>query len=74
MARLLVAGLLIAAAGIGAPTATADPEILVPYCSGDQTPIDSNCQPAPDQVFGEDAPGANPELPTGVDPGLAPAV
>lgn len=71
---MLAAGLLVAAALIGAPHAVADPEDLVPYCSGDQTPTDSNCRPSAYQVYNDDAPGANPELPTGVDPGVEPAV
>jgi len=74
MARWLVAGLLITAAVLGAPQASADPEDKVPYCSGDQTPTDNNCRPSAYQVFTEDAPGANPEVPIGVNPGLEPAV
>ena len=33
-----------AAAACGAPIAAADPADLVPYCSGDQTPMDNNCR------------------------------
>ncbi len=46
---MLAAGLLTVAAVLGAPQASADPQDLVPYCSGDQTPMNSNCQYAPDQ-------------------------
>ena len=74
MTRNLAAGLFVVAALIGAPQAGADPEDLVPYCSGDQTPMDSNCRPSPYQVFHDDAPGANPELPLGLTPGEPPAV
>jgi len=72
---MLAAGLLMAAAVIGAPQASADPQDLVPYCSGDQTPMNSNCQYAPDgQGYMDSAPGANPDLPLGLNPGDEPAV
>ena len=45
---MLAAGLLTVAAVLGTPQASADPQDLVPFCSGDQTPVDSNCQYAPD--------------------------
>jgi hypothetical protein len=69
-----VACLLAAAAIAGAPAAGADPADLVPYCSGDQTPMDSNCRVAPSQVFTHDHSGANPQTPLGTDPGQEPAV
>ncbi len=60
---------------MAAPQAAADPADLVPYCSGDQTPMDNNCRPMAHQVFTHgDAAGANPELPTGLDPGAVPVV
>ena len=71
MTRMIAACLLLGAI-IGAPTAAADPDQLVPYCSGDQTPMDSNCRPMPHQVFTEDAPGANPDVPLGTNPGVEP--
>ena len=76
MTRLFAACLLVAAAVlVGAPHAAADPEDHVPYCSGDQTPMDDNCRLMPHQIFThEDAPGANPELPSGLDPGSEPVV
>jgi hypothetical protein len=72
MTRIVAAGLMVAAALIGAPHAVADPDQLVPYCSGDQTPMDTNCRPMPHQVFTEDAPGANPDVPLGTNPGEEP--
>jgi hypothetical protein len=69
MTRIFAACLVAAAVLAGAPPAAADPDQLVPYCSGDQTPMDSNCRPMPHQVFTEDAPGANPDVPLGTNPG-----
>ena len=75
MTRLLAAGLLTVAAVLGAPQASADPQDLVPYCSGDQTPMNSNCQYATDQRGAMDgAPGANPGTPLGLTPLDEPAV
>jgi hypothetical protein len=72
MTRIFVAGLVTVAALIGAPPAGADPDQLVPYCSGDQTPMDASCRPMPHQVFTDDAPGANPDVPLGTNPGEQP--
>jgi hypothetical protein len=73
--KILAACLLAAAALLAAPQAAADPQDLVPYCSGDQTPMDNNCRPMAHQIFThEDAPGANPQLPTGIDPGNEPVI
>ena len=75
MTRMLAAGLLMVAAFIGAAQASADPQDLVPNCSGDQTPMNSNCQYAPDQRGVMDgAPGANPGTPVGLTPLDEPAV
>ena len=73
--RRIVATCLVAvaAAGFGAPQALADPADLVPYCSGDQTPMDNNCRPTPSQVFTHDAGGANPQVGFGTNPGVQPA-
>jgi hypothetical protein len=73
MTRIFAACLIAAAALIAAPHAAADPDQLVPYCSGDQTPVDNNCRPIPQQVFTDDAPGANPGVPLGTNPGVEPA-
>ena len=73
--RLFVAACLMAAAAAigGAPQALADPADLVPYCSGDQTPMDSNCREMAHQVFTNDgASGANPQTPLGTNPGVQP--
>jgi hypothetical protein len=72
MTRLAaVLAALGAAVGIAcAAPAAAEPQDHVPYCSGDQTPMNSNCRVAPSQVFTEDsAPGANPEVPLGTGSG-----
>ncbi|RDH74993.1 hypothetical protein DVS77_29115 [Mycolicibacterium moriokaense] len=61
-----------AATGVAVPIATADPQDLVPYCSGDQTPMDNNCQEMPHQVFTNDAVGANPQVGLGTNPGVEP--
>jgi len=75
MTRLFAACLLVAAAVVvGVPHAAADPEDHVPYCSGDQTPMDDNCRAMPHQAFTEDAPGANPGVPIGTNPGSVPVV
>jgi hypothetical protein len=74
MTKMLVAALLALPALIGVPPAGADPEDHVPYCSPGQDPTHSNCRPAPNQETSDNAPGANPDLPTGVNPGVQPAV
>lgn len=63
-----------AAVAVGAPVAAADPADLVPYCSGDQTPMDNYCRPSPSQVFTHDSPGADPQVGLGTDPDDEPAV
>jgi hypothetical protein len=72
MTRLLAACLMAAATVLAAPHAVADPQDLVPYCSGDQTPMDDNCRPMAHQIFTHDAPGANPDVPLGTNPGIEP--
>jgi hypothetical protein len=74
MTRMFAACLLAAATLIGTPSAAADPADLVPYCSGDQTPMDDNCRPMSHQVFTHDAPGADPDVPLGITPGEEPVV
>ena len=61
-----------AAAVGGAANAVADPADLVPYCSGDQTPMDNNCREMAHQVFTHGSEGANPELGFGTNPGVEP--
>jgi hypothetical protein len=72
--RRIVAAYLMAAAALvgGAPIAAADPADLVPYCSGDQTPMDNNCREMAHQVFTHDAEGANPQVGLGTNPGVEP--
>ncbi|CAN5783016.1 hypothetical protein BH09ACT7_BH09ACT7_33780 [soil metagenome] len=68
----ILAGACAAAAIALAGPAAADPEDHVPYCSGDQTPMDNNCRVSPTQIFTNDGvPGANPEVPLGTGSGEA---
>ncbi|MCV7227718.1 hypothetical protein [Mycolicibacterium komossense] len=73
MTRLVTAAaaLLAGAALACATPATAEPADHVPYCSGDQTPMNNNCRVAPAQVFTDANPGANPEVPVGTGSGDA---
>ncbi len=68
MTKFVITGVVVAAAVFGAPSAAADPRDWVPYCSGDQTPMDDNCRQMAHQVFTHGS-GVNPNLPSGVDPG-----
>jgi hypothetical protein len=72
--RRIVAACLMAGAALvgGAPITAADPADLVPYCSGDQTPMDNNCREMAHQVFTHDAEGANPQVGLGTNPGVEP--
>lgn len=75
MRRLAAAALLAGIAVLGTSgTAGADPEDLVPICSGDQTPMDSNCRVTSSQVVTHDGSGLSPNLPYGLNPGNEPAV
>jgi hypothetical protein len=74
MAKLLAAFALTAMGVFAAPHAAADPADLVPYCSGDQTPMDTNCRATSSQIFTHDDSGVSPQLPYGVDPGNDPAI
>lgn len=78
MRRIIAACLMAtAAAAFSTPIAAADPADLVPYCSGDQTPMDSNCRQGPSQVFTRDSEGiggANPQVGFGTNPGEEPVV
>ena len=72
MGRFVAAALLACAVTvIGAAPAAADPADLVPYCTGDQTPMDSNCRANPSQISTGMGSGVSPGLPYGgVSPGL----
>ncbi len=71
----IFAACLVAAAALAAPGhAAADPQDLLPYCSGDQSPIDTDCRPMPHQAFTDDATGADPNVALGTDPGEQPVV
>lgn len=72
--RILLAALMIGAGLAAAAPAGADPQDLVPYCSGDQTPMDSNCRPTPSQITVHDGMGLTPNLPSGLTPGEDPAI
>ncbi|BBY31807.1 hypothetical protein [Mycolicibacterium sediminis] len=63
-----------AAALLGAAPAGADPQDLVPYCSGDQTPMDSNCRATPSQIFTHEGSGLTPDVPRGLTPDNVPAI
>ncbi len=54
--------------------ATADPTDLEPYCTGGQMPATGECLLQPQSIYIDDAPGANPQMPTGLDPGSVPDV
>jgi hypothetical protein len=74
MTRLSIAGLLLVVALAVSPTATADPEDLEPYCTGGQMPVTGECLLQPQSVYIDDAPGAGPQVPLGLDPESVPAV
>ena len=74
MTRWILAALVTTAALAGAPAAVADPEILEPYCTAGQVPTTGECKPAPDEAYVNDAPGANPDVAVGLDPGTVPAI
>ncbi len=76
MGRVVAAALLagFAVLGIAAPLATADPGDHVPYCTGDQTPMDTACRVAPSQVATNGDAGTSPDLPFGTNPGNEPAI
>jgi len=71
---LFVAILLTAGALSAAASANADPEDLLPWCSPGQTTANNNCRAAEQQHPADSAPGADPEIPLGVNPGVAPIV
>lgn len=46
----------------------------MPYCSGDQTPMDNNCRPMAHQEFTHGSGGLDPNLPSGLTPGSVAAI
>ena len=74
MMRLSLAGVLAVAALLSAPIAGADPTDLEPYCTGGQMPATGECLLQPQSIYSDDAPGATPQMPTGLDPGSVPDV
>ncbi|HPY23139.1 MAG TPA: hypothetical protein PLK19_02310 [Mycobacterium sp.] len=73
MTRFAVSVCAVAAALLTAPSAGADPEDLLPDCSSGQVPQAGACK-APSGTGHGDAPGANPEIPLGLNPESVPAV
>lgn len=65
-----MAAIVVAAA----PQASADPADLVPYCSGDQTPMDTACRAPSSQEFTHGGSGLSPDLPFGTNPGNEPVI
>jgi hypothetical protein len=71
LAAVLAALGVAVAIGCAVPAA-AEPDDHVPYCSGDETPVNSNCRVAPSQISTHGgAPGANPGVPLGTGSGEA---
>jgi len=67
--------MLSAVSFAAAPAATADPEILVPGCTGGQVPEAGECTAQPEVISPEGPqpvlgffPGANPNIPLGPTP------
>jgi hypothetical protein len=60
-----------------APTAAADPDDRLPYCTSGQTPTAGECKPVPGFAPSQSGVGVNPGIGVGVDPkiptGLNPA-
>lgn len=71
MIRLAAA--LAMASIVCAPVAAADPEDLLPVCSG-QVAEPGECRPNPLEGFFGDALGANPNIPLGLTPLNQPVV
>lgn len=73
MMRPLSAVLLVSAFAC-APAAGADPEILMPGCTGGQVPQAGACAAESSEIDLGDAPGANPNVGVGLTPGQLPNV
>lgn len=71
---------LLAVAVLTAPAAGADPNDLVPQCTGGQVAQAGECIAAPAEEFNPlegffgDAPGGNPNTPAGLTPQFQPVV
>ena len=74
MMRRCMTVLVLVAALLFAPNAVADPEDLEPYCTSGQVPETGSCLIQPERVYTDDAPGAGPEIPMGLNPLTVPAV
>lgn len=76
MTRMFAACLLAGAAILlSASQAGADPEDLVPYCTGRETPMDNNCRQTPlQEATGGTGSGLSPNLPNGLNPLNPPVV
>jgi hypothetical protein len=72
--RTLVGAVLVVAGLALAAPASAEPADLVPYCTGAQTPMDSNCRTAPNQSVPDPQSGLSPDLPFGLNPGSQAAI
>ena len=68
------AAALLAVALLAAPCAAADPQDLEPYCTSGQEPTTGECLPNPGGVYTNEAPGAGPLVPSGLDPASVPAI
>ncbi|MCB0924598.1 MAG: hypothetical protein KDB50_08705 [Mycobacterium sp.] len=74
MLKFVAAVFAISVSVIAAPQAGADPDILTPDCSSGQIPETGECQPEPNDVYVDNAPGPDPEVPVGLNPESVPAV
>lgn len=66
--KWFTAATLLGLSLLAAAPAAADPNDLVPYCTSGQVPTNGECKPQPDGPMVDNAPGANPGLPMGIDP------
>lgn len=73
MKSLVAAAILVVAAVLTAPGASANPDTTDPYCTGGQTPLFGQCKMQttdPDL----DTTGLDPEVATGLNPEMFPAI
>lgn len=69
----LAAVVLVAAAVLAAPGASANPDITDPYCTGGQTPLFGQCKMQPTDPD-RDTTGLDPDVATGLNPEMFPAI